>query len=223
MRKKIRYYPQHPLDPWNPTMETCGAACVLMLLDYYDMINHPTQKMEGIFYSHYRVNGYKGMTGAAVANCLSGPKEDLKKFLTDHEKALDVHLIQSFEEKMDNRGDLFSQEDYEKIVESHLMHLKKCRDRIQLTTGLDFDTEFLKQQLHDGKKLMLECFIPEVEDGPPSVLHWVILEKFDEQSGLFRVRDPNPRVKLFHHTEAELEGYMNTPVGKICIVVGEKD
>lgn len=222
MKEKIRYFPQHPLDPLNPTMETCGAACVLMLLDYYNMITYPTPSMEVAVYSHHKVNGYKGMTGAAVANCLSDPKEALKKFLTNPKKALDVHLVQSFEE-MDNRGDLFSQEDYEKLVESHLMHLKKCKDRIQLTTGLAFDTEFLKQELAAGKKIILECFIPEVEDDPPSVLHWVILENYDAQSGLFRVRDPNPRVKLLHHTAAELEGYMDTPIGRICIVVGEKD
>lgn len=223
MKEKIRYFPQHPLDPWNLTMETCGAACVLMLLDYYDMITHPSLKMEHTVYSHHKVNGYKGMTGAALANCLSDPKEALKRFLTNPKKALDVHLVQSFEEKMDNRDDLFSQENYEKIMESHLMHLNKCKDRIQLTTGLDFDTEFLKQALTAGKKVILECFIPEVEDGPPSVLHWVILEKFDVQSGLFRVRDPNPRVKLLYHTAAELEDYMDTPIGRICIIVGEKD
>jgi len=223
MKEKIRYFPQHPLDPKNPTMETCGAACVLMLLDYYNMITYPTPSMEVAVYSRHKVNGYKGMTGAAVANCLSDPKEALKKYLTNPKKALDVHLVQSFEEEMDNRGDLFFQEDYEKIVESHLMHLKKCKDRIQLTTGMDFDTEFLKQELTAGKKIVLECFIPEVEDGPPSVLHWVIWENYDAQSGLFRVRDPNPRVKLLHHTAAELEGYMDTPIGRICIVVGEKN
>lgn len=223
MKKKIRYFPQHPLDPYNPTMETCGAACVLMLLDYYDMISYPTPKMESTFYSHYRVNGYKGMSGAAVANCLSGPKEELKKFLTNPNKALDVHLIQSFEEKMDNRGDLFSQEDYEKIMESHLMHLQKCKNRIRLSNGVEFDCAFLIEELKAGKKIMLEAFIPEVEDGPPKVLHWVILENYDDEKGLFRVRDPNPRVKLLHHTAAELESYMNTPIGRICIVVGEKD
>lgn len=127
MKEKIRYYPQHPLDPLNPTMETCGAACVLMLLDYYNMITYPTPSMEVAVYSRHKVNGYKGMTGAAVANCLSDPKEALKKYLTNPKKALDVHLVQSFEEEMDNRGDLFFQEDYEKIVESHLMHLKNAK------------------------------------------------------------------------------------------------
>lgn len=69
--------------------------------------------------------------------------------------------------------------------------------------------------------MILECFIPQVEDGPPSVLHWIILEHYDPKKALFRVRDPNSRVKLLHLTAAELEAYMNTPIGKICITVNE--
>lgn len=87
---------------------------------------------------------------------------------------------------------------------------------------VDFDTEFLKQRLHDRKKIILECFVPEEEDGLPCVLHWVILEDYGAQSGLFRVRDPNPQVKLLHLTCDEVASYMDTPIGKICIVAGEK-
>ena len=110
---------------------------------------------------------------------------------------------------------------YEKIADSHAMHLKACKDRIQLTAGLDFDVEYLKQLLHDGKKLILECFVPEDVDGPPSVLHWVIVESYNTQRSEFRVRDPNPKVKLLHLKDAELESYMNTPIGRICIAVSD--
>lgn len=208
MSKKIRFYGQHNVDDWNPSMETCGAACVLMLLDYYDRITYPTRKMERKLYSKYHVNCYKGMTGAAVANCLSFPGNEL-----------DVHLVQSFWDKMDNRDGYFPDTVYEKIMDSHTMHLNACKDRIKLSTGMEFDIEYLKQELKMGKKIILECFIPEVEDGPPSVLHWVILEKYDIRTGLFRIRDPNTNVKLLHLTDAELDTYMDTPIGRICIIV----
>lgn len=224
MKKKIHYFPQHILRAWEPTMETCGAACVLMLLDYYEIITtHPTRKMEVAVYTHHKVFDGKGMTGAAVANCLSNPAVALEKFLRDPNKQLDVHLVQSFEEKLDNRDDYLSWGDYEKITENHLSQLSKCKDRIRLTAGLDFDTEFLKQALAAGKKIILEFFVPEVEDAPPSVLHWVILENYDPQLEAFRVRDPNPNIKLKYLKDAELEGYMDTPIGRICIIVGEKD
>jgi len=219
MRKKIRHYPQHPLDPSNPTMETCGAACVLMLLDYYGRIPYPTPKMEHTIYRRYKVNGYKGMTGAAVARCLSDPKEALDKYLTNRNKTLDVHLVQSYEEKMDNCGDLFPREDYEKIMESHSMHFRKCKDRVRISAGVEFDCVFLMEALKAGKKIILELFIPEVEGGPPSVLHWVILEDYDDEKGLFQVCDPLPRRERCYLTAREVESYMDTPIGKICITV----
>lgn len=200
-------------------METCGAACVLMLVDYYGKIQHPNPEMEMMVYSHHRVNGYKGMTGAAIANCLTDPKAIPAKFLTDPDMKLDVHLVQSFREKMDNRKEYFPEDIYDMIMASHELHLQKCKDRIRFSAGKDFDLGFLEQELADGKKIVLECFIPEDPNAPPSVLHWVILEEYDAQTGLFRVRDPNPKVKLLHLTVAEVEAYMDTPIEKICITV----
>lgn len=203
MRKKIRFYGQH-------TRQTCGSACMLMLLDYYSKITYPTRKMEQELYSRYHVNGYKGIIGSAVANCLSSPKN-----------ALLVHLVQSFSDRMENRGELFTEKEYELLTASYAMHLQACKDRIRFSPAVDFDGAFLMQALRDRKKIILECFIPEFEGEPPSVLHWIILDAFDEETGLFRVRDPNPQVKLLHLTAAELEAYMDTPIGKICILVGD--
>lgn len=47
MRKKIRFYKQH-------TLESCGAACMLMLLDLYRKVEYPTPKQERKLYSLYR-------------------------------------------------------------------------------------------------------------------------------------------------------------------------
>lgn len=202
MRKEIRFFPQH-------SGETCGSCCCLMLLDYYERnLKYPTERMEWDIYREYRVEGLKGMTGAAVAKCLSQPRNNL-----------DVHLVQSFQDRMENRGNVFAQEDLEKVIRSHRKYLEECRDRIRLSAGTPFDCGFLRQQLDDGKKIVLQCFVPETEDGPPSILHWVILERY--KNGRFRVRDPLPNGKLWYYSPEELEELMDTPVGKICIVVGE--
>ena len=202
--RTITFFRQH-----SPT--TCGPSCVLMLLDYYERIDYPTEKMEENLYNRYKVNGYKGMTGAAVARCLSYPKNRLK-----------VHLVQSFEERMENKGNLFAESDYEKITESHQMHLRGCADRIRLSAGMKFDCDFLKAQLALRKKIIVEFIVPEQRDGPPSVLHWVILESYDHEADRFRVRDPNREVKLRYLSSEELETFMDTPIGRICIVVDEE-
>lgn len=54
MRKKLRFYKQH-------SMETCGPACMLMLLDLYGKIEYPTPKQEMKLYSLYRSKVFKGI------------------------------------------------------------------------------------------------------------------------------------------------------------------
>ena len=58
MRKKIRFYKQH-------TLESCGAACMMMLLDFYRKVEYPTPKQERKLYSLYRSQAFLGMNGAA--------------------------------------------------------------------------------------------------------------------------------------------------------------
>lgn len=206
MEKKIKPYRQRSA---KYSMQTCGSSCVLMLLDYYGRVSYPTLKMEEKFYRRYRVAGYKGMTGAAVANCLSFPGNNLE-----------VHLVQSFVQNMENRGDLFSPEEYEMLMASHRKHLAECKDRIQLSAGVNFDPAFLRQELEKGKKIILETFVPEVEDGPPKVLHWVVVESYNGETGHFRIRDPLPLREPYDLTAQELLSYMDTPIGRICIVTG---
>ena len=92
MRKKIRFFKQH-------TMETCGAACLLMLLDYYRKVEYPTPKQETKLYSLYRSRVFRGMNGASIANGLS-------------KNGLVVSLIHSSPDLMENRDGYFDRELY---------------------------------------------------------------------------------------------------------------
>lgn len=200
MREEIRYFPQH-------TGETCGISCCLMLLDYYRAnLKYPTVNMEEDLYNKYGVEGYMGTTGAAIADCLS----------RNH---LYIHLVQSFTDRMDDGGTMFTAQELEKINCSHREHLTGCECGIRFSPGQNFDCAFLRQELESGKKIILQWVVPKVENGPPSVLHWVVLERYKD--GRFRVRDPIPRYKLWNLTEAEMETLMTTPIGRICIVVRE--
>ena len=87
MRKNIQFYSQH-------TLETCGPACMLMLLDLYRKIEYPTPKQEMKLYSLYRSKAFRGVNGAAIANCLS-------------KNNLAVHLVHSSSQMMDNREGYF--------------------------------------------------------------------------------------------------------------------
>ena len=102
MRKKIRFYKQH-------TMETCGAACMLMILDLYRKVEYPTPKQERKLYSLYRSEAFKGINGAAIANCLS----------RNH---LEVSLLHSSPQLMENRDAYFPEELFARSFRTETLH-----------------------------------------------------------------------------------------------------
>ena len=199
MHKKIRFYKQH-------TMETCGPACMLMLLDLYRRVEYPTPKQEAKLYSLYKSRAFKGVNGAAIADCLS-------------KNNLEVTLFQSFRNKMDNRDDYYSEELYESLRREYQAALEKCTDRINLITDAVITCELFKQELDSGKQIILQCIVPGNADGiHDHTLHWIVVYGYEEDE--FLVCDPlSSKIRI---TEEALENYMDTPIGRICVVTGEK-
>lgn len=199
MRKKIRFYKQH-------TMETCGPACMLMLLDLYRKVEYPTPKQEAKLYSLYRSRAFKGTNGAAIANCLS-------------KNGLAVHMLNSSPRMMDNQDGYFSDELYEALLAEYHSEARKCADRIKSTTGAEITCATLKAALDEGKQLIVQCIVPGDADGiHDHVLHWIVV--YGYEGDVFLVCDPlSSKIRL---TAEELENYMDTPIGRICIVTGEQ-
>ena len=198
MRKKIRFYKQH-------SMETCGPACILMLLDLYGKIEYPTQKQEMKLYSLYRSKVFKGVNGAAIANCLS-------------RNGLNVHLVHSAHQMMDNCGGYFTDELYTALLAEYRAEAAKCDSKTNISTGVGITCDTLRQELDAGRQIILETIIPGDADGiHDHVLHWIVVYGYDGE--LFHICDPlSSKIKL---TAEELERYMDTPVGKIYIAVDE--
>ena len=199
MRKKIRFYKQH-------TMETCGPACMLMILDLYKKVEYPTSKQEMKLYSLYRSSAFRGVNGAAIANCLS-------------KNNLEITLLQSFQQRMDNRDGYYSEELYEALQEEYQVAVDKCADRIKLITNAAITCDLLKQELDSGKQIILQCIVPGNADGiHDHTLHWIVVYGYDGDE--FLVCDPlSSKIRI--NTEA-MERYMDTPIGRLCIVTGEK-
>lgn len=199
MREKIRFYKQH-------TMETCGPACMLMLLDFYGKVKYPTTKQEAKLYSLYRSRAFKGMSGAAIANCLS-------------KNNLEIALLHSSPLMMDNRDGYFPEELYEALLEEYRASAEKCADRIQVATGAVITCAILRQILDTGRQIILQCIVPGDADGMHDhVLHWIVVYGYEGDE--FLVCDPlSSKIRI---TREALENYMDTPIGRICVVTGEK-
>ena len=108
---------------------------------------------------------------------------------------------------------------YEALQGEYQTALEKCRDRTRLVADADITCDSLKRELDEGKQIILQCIVPGNADGiHDHTLHWVVVYGYEAEE--FLVCDSlSSKIRI---TEEALENYMNTPIGRICIAVGEK-
>ena len=110
MKHRIRFYKQH-------TKETCGIACALILLDYYDRkVSYPTRKMEKKLYDIYKSKALKmGVSGARLSELLA--KNDL-----------DVRLLHSSENFLENRSGYFAPEQFDAFFSEYVSYIDENKN-----------------------------------------------------------------------------------------------
>ena len=194
-----------PMIYHQSTLETCGASCVLMLLRIYRKVDRmlPTKEKEIDRDYHSRVLK-KGMTAAAMADCLSA-------------RQLKVELLHSDPEYMHNRNGYFDPGIYPALMAEYREHLNKCAHRIICRTGVQIDCDFLRAQLDLGKEILLECAVDGMDGGrEATVLHWVLLYRYEGDQ--FWFCDPKSHCRSY--SSRDLEETIHTPVGRICLLIG---
>ena len=203
MRKKVRFFHQHRFP--NHTMETCGAACLLMVLDYYRKVQYPTKKMELKLYKLYKSRVFKGMPASYAADALAW-------------NGLQVQLLHSSPRMMENRDGYYEWDLYQALWREYCARAEACKNRVEIRTDLDLDTEYLKALLDEGKLVMVQCIVPGDADGiHTEVLHWVLA--YGWEAGEFLLCDPAyGKVRI---PEEEMAVYLDTPIGRIFLAVKE--
>ena len=129
MKHRIRFFKQH-------SNETCGIACALILLDYYDRkVSYPTPKMEAKLYKNYKSAALKkGVPGAQLACLLARNK-------------LDVKLIHSSENILENRGGYFAPEVFDAFLSEYTAKLQEYKALYAFEKGVDITPDTVKAEL----------------------------------------------------------------------------
>ena len=198
MTRQLRFFRQHSL-------ETCGISCILMILDYYHRVQYPTVKQERKLYGIYRSKAFCGIEAASAAECLS-------------QNRLNVVLYHESPVLIENRNGYYPEALYQSILQEYYKTLDRVRNRVKISIGERLSPEWVVGQLEQEKLLMLQCIVPGDADGlHDHVLHWVLCYGYRDE--LFQVCDPMSRKITL--TGAELEYYMDTPVGRAAVVVSE--
>ncbi len=199
MRKKLRFYRQH-------TDFTCGPACILMLLDYYEKILYPTEGLEKSIYDAYKSERYGSVDGAAIARHLA-------------KNRLMTTIYHSSEKGMDNKNGYFNEEIYENLLSTYYMHLEKSKGEVSTVHTETINCDFLRSLLEQKYQIVLECFVDGNVDGVhEKVLHWILI--YGYENGEFLVANPSS-TKKSRYCDEEMEEYMNTPIGKMVVAVKE--
>lgn len=204
--RKLRTYKQH-------TSETCGISCLLMVLDYFG-IDFPTVGKEHRLYRDYKTrvksdpHAVLGTSGAAIACALV-------------RHGLDVRLVHSAEELLENRGGYYPEALYGELLESYQGFIDKAGERLDVRRGVEISCTELRRELAAGRLVILQCLVEGDADGMHDhVLHGILI--YDSDESHFYACDPWPTQGKIVLTDAELEARMETPVGRMYISAGRK-
>lgn len=196
---KVRFWKQH-------SMETCGVACLLMVLDAFG-IDYPTVSREQHFYRRLRSRAAPGTEGGAIACALA-------------KYGLTVTLAHSGTEVIDDPSGYYPAELRETLLAENRAWLSRAPETLRTIPGCTIDADFLNTELAQERLVISQVIIPGDADGlHDRVLHGVLLYGLVGNDVL--LCDPlqgKRRIPL-----AELLRMMDTPVGRMAISAGRRE
>lgn len=193
---KVRFYKQH-------SMETCGIACLMMILDAFG-IDYPTVAKEWRYYARYRSRIMPGTSLGAIACALT-------------RAGLTATLFHASPELMDNRNAYNPPELHEQLLQEHRTFIEWAGDGVTVQSGSPVTADTLQHELNRERLVIAEVYIPGDADGlHDHVLHGILL--YGMEDGVFLGCDPLAgRIRL---TAQELEKLMDTPYGASALSAG---
>lgn len=193
---KVRFYKQH-------SMETCGIACLLMMLDAFG-VDFPTVSKEWQYYAKYRSRVMPGTSLGAIACALT-------------RAGLAVTLAHASPALMDNQDGYNPPDLHARLLEEHRAFIDRAGDALTLRCGEPITAEVLRGELAGDRLVLVEVCIPGDADGlHDRVMHGILLYGVDGAD--FLACDPlSGRIRL---TEEELAALMDTPYGAAALSAG---
>jgi len=196
---KVRFWKQH-------SMETCGIACLLMVLDAMG-IDYPTVAKERQMYQRYGSKAAPGTEGGAIACALA-------------RYGLPVTLAHSGLELLDNRSGYYPPELHAALMAEHQVWLERAQGAVHVIAGAVIDAAYLRAELAQERLVIAQVCIPGDADGlHDHVLHAVLVHGLEGDD--FLLCDPlNGKRRV---SAEELTALMDTPVGRMAISVGSRE
>ena len=192
MELNVKPYRQHGM--------TCAIACMLMVLDYYDIIEKPTKLHERKYFKSYQSKWLEGTPLSSVAWHFA-------------KNGLDTEILHSEKDIFSNKNHMISDYVFDNAMIEYKSYLEWAKNNGAIvSSGDEISAETIKEKLANGKMVVLA-------GQGYSVLHTILVCGYRDNK--FIVCDPqyNEKKSL---TKEQLTNFMTTDIGKWCIVVSEK-
>lgn len=200
--RKIRFYKQSE-------GYTCGPACVLMILDHYRKVPRSTARKENDIYKDYKSEAFMGMPGVSVAQCLA----DWGFQITLHHAQKEFMLNDRFRECSEP---YFEPVLFENMRAEYIQRLEESDGLFEVRTDSPISSGWLRDLIAKEHQAILETIVPGNADGIHThTLHWIVVYGYED--GKFHCI--NPSCGKLWVPEEEIDGFLDTPIGKICVEI----
>lgn len=186
--------------PYKQRGNTCAIVCMLMVLEYYKVIERANWYDERRLYKIY---GSKYMSGTSFSA------------LAFHmvKNGLNTSIYHESENLFENNCNALSKNDFECALKEYKEFLNYAeKNGTKVLNGILISIDFLKEKLQEDNLIILAGEVL-------GVYHAILLVGYDNNS--FVVCDPMYKTKQIRTFE-EIEKFMNTSIGKWFIAVNNK-
>ena len=188
------------IKPYKQRGDTCAIACLMMILEYYKVIDKANRYDEKRLYKIYASKYMPGTPFSALAFHLS-------------KNGLDTTIYHSDKNIFNNDKKTFNEKDFNFAMDEYKIYLNRAISKgTKVVNGVNIDTELLKAQLRSGKIIILAGELD-------NAYHAILISGYDDNK--FIVCDPLCKRKQMK-TTAELNNFMDTSIGKWFISISDK-
>ena len=187
----------YPITPYKQHRYNCAIACLLMILEYKKIIPKATYFYEKEYEKRYYSRYMEGTPFSAIAYHLS--KNHLK-----------VKLVHSEKDYFTNANQFLPDSVFQNTMKEYQSYLQGVIENGGVVeTHISITIAFLQEQLNHGYVIVLAGMSGKV-------LHEIVLCGYESDN--FVVCDPFYKKQQLHPCE-EIEKFMDTSIGKWCILV----
>lgn len=188
------------VKPYKQRGDTCAVVCMLMVLEYFKIIDKANWYDERRLYKLY---GSKYMSGT--------PFSALAFYMAKN--GLNTTIYHENENLFENKHHVLDNENFDSAMKEYKEYLKLAKDKgAKVSNGISINTDMIKQKLQDGNLVILAGELA-------GVYHAILLTGYDDKG--FSLCDPLYKSKQ-KRSYKEIENFMNTSIGKWFISVNDK-